>query len=182
MLLSYHELVRLAAHGAITGLKSKDQINGSSIDVQLGDTILYEKPGEHVVTLRNRDPLNMLEFKFNAGNMGKVFALQPGEFILAHTVEKFNMPSDLSATFHLKSTSARTGLGHLLAVHIDPGFTDSVLTLEIHNVTRYHTVMLQHEDLIGQILFWRHPHVPELVSYKQRGHYNHDHSVSGVKK
>ena len=109
------------------------------------------------------------------------FDLSPGEFILAHTEENFNMPDNLSATFHLKSTSARSSLGHLLAVHIDPGFNNSALTLEIHNVSKYHTVELNRGDFIGQIIFWEHEQVPENASYRNRGHYNNDHIVSGVK-
>lgn len=36
------------------------------------------------------------------------FLLMPGEFILAQSVEVFNLPDDLSAEYKLKSSMART--------------------------------------------------------------------------
>lgn len=177
-MLSYNELWQLYHDGVLQNLGSTDQIQGSSIDVRLGKLIMVEQPGEHKIVLRNRDAMKMREVNITE----RGFNLSPGEFILAHTEEMFFMPDYLSATFHLKSTSARSGLGHLLAVHIDPGFNNSTLTLEIHNVSRYHTVELNRYDAIGQIMFWRHAEVPPEASYKSRGHYNNDRYVSGVKK
>lgn len=178
-MLSYTELIELWDAGVITGLKSLSQIQGSSIDVQLGSKIEAELPGDHIIVLRDRQPMGMSSVFLDYP--GAHYDLKPKEFILAHTVEKFNMPDDLSATFHLKSTSARSAIGHLLAVHIDPGFNNSVLTLEIENVSRYHTVRLHWQDLIGQIIFWRHTKVPLDASYRHKGHYNGDLTVSGVK-
>ena len=177
-MLSYNELWQLYHDGVLQNLGTTDQIQGSSIDVRLGSIVMVEQPGEHHIVLRNRDAMNMK--KLDITDIG--FDLGPGEFILAHTEELFFMPDYLSATFHLKSTSARSGLGHLLAVHIDPGFNNSTLTLEIHNVSRYHTVELNRFDSIGQIMFWRHEEVPPEISYRTRGHYNNDRIVSGVKK
>lgn len=177
-MLSYEELLEIVRSGSIAGLEDISQVQGSSIDVRLGARILYEQPGDHIICLRDREPMKMESFLLSSESY---YDLRPGEFILAHTVERFNMPDDLSATFHLKSTSARSALGHLLAVHIDPGFNNSVLTLEIHNVSRYHTVRLHLEDMIGQIIFWRHKKVPPHASYRGKGHYNNDCTVSGVK-
>lgn len=42
MLLSYNQLNELVGRGVITNLLNTDQINGSSIDVRLGDTLLIE--------------------------------------------------------------------------------------------------------------------------------------------
>lgn len=180
-MLSYTELLELVNDKVITGLDSIDQVQGSSIDVRLGNVIQREMPGDHIIVLRNRELMKMesvvLDIKDNP-----FFDLKPKAFVLAHTVEMFDMPDDLSATFHLKSTSARSAIGHLLAVHIDPGFNNSVLTLEIENVSQFHTVRLHWFDMIGQIIFWRHKKVPLNASYRSKGHYNGDKSVSGVKK
>ena len=177
-MLSYHELWELYNQGVLRNLGSTDQIQGSSIDVRLGQNVMYEMHGDHHIVLRNRDAMKMNFVDISESG----YDLAPGEFILAHTEEAFHMPDWLSATFHLKSTSARSALGHLLAVHIDPGFNNSTLTLEIHNVSRYHTVELNRFDAIGQIIFWRHTEVPPEGSYRKRGHYNNNPVVSGVCK
>lgn len=178
MLQSYFELLELVQSGVITGLDSIDQVKGSSIDVRLGKTIQKEYDGHHIVSLAERNMVSAWTIDITEDGY---YDLKPGEFILAHTMEKFNMPDNLSATFHLKSTCARMGIGHLLAVHIDPGFNNSVLTLEMHNVTRYHSIRLRAGDHIGQILFWSHKEVPPHASYRNNGRYNNDLTVSGVK-
>ena len=177
-MLSYSELWQLYHDEVIRNLGSTDQIQGSSIDVRLGRVVMSEVAGDHHIVLRNRDQMKMKTVDITDNG----YDLAPGEFILAHTEETFFMPDWLSATFHLKSSSARSALGHLLAVHIDPGFNNSSLTLEIHNVSRYHTVELNRFDAIGQIIFWKHSQVPPEASYRARGHYNNDPIVSGVKR
>ena len=109
------------------------------------------------------------------------FSLEPGEFILASSIEVFNLPPDISAQYRLKSSMARIGLEHLNAGHCDAGWNGSVLTLELKNVTRYHAIHLQAGDPIGQMVFWRHEPVPADKSYAARGRYNGDGSVSGIK-
>lgn len=179
-MLSHCELLDLVSRKVITGLGSLDQVQGSSIDVRLGNVIQRELPGDHIIVLRDREPMKMETITMDK-LYNPYYDLKPKEFILSHTVEMFDMPDNLSATFHLKSTSARSAIGHLLAVHIDPGFNNSVLTLEIENVSRYHTVRLHWFDMIGQIIFWQHNKVPPEASYRGKGHYNGDRSVSGVK-
>lgn len=180
-MLSYKKLWQIIKDGVLKNLASNEQIQGSSVDVRLGHIVLQEKKpknNEHwLITLNKREPMHMEEVNIR----GSYYDLYPGQFILSHTIEKFYMPDNLSATFHLKSTSARSALGHLLAVHIDPGFNDSALTLEIHNVSEHHIVRLYEGDFIGQIIFWEHDEVPPEASYKKRGHYNGDDVVSGVK-
>lgn len=180
-MISFNGLKQLVQDGALCNLESEAQIQGSSIDVRLGNKVLVEKEPLYgtsfLISLADREPMQMEERDIT----GSFYDLKPGEFILAHTVESFNMPDNVSATFHLKSTSARSAIGHLLAVHIDPGFNNSVLTLELHNVSRFHTVRLHHGVRIGQILFWEHEAVPIEQSYAKCGHYNNDSTVSGVK-
>lgn len=181
-MLSHKSLMGLVEDGVLQNLEDLSQVQGSSIDVRLGHIVLKEKKPPNVarpwiITLNKREAMYMEEVNIR----DTYYDLQPGEFILSHTMEKFFMPDYLSATFHLKSTSARSALGHLLAVHIDPGFNDSTLTLEIHNVSKFHTVRLHEGDHIGQIIFWEHEEVPPDTSYRKRGHYNGDDVVSGVK-
>ena len=110
-LLSYHELCWLAENGIIEGVKP-EAINGTSIDVHLGSTILKEDMQfVRSVSLRDKQALAMNEVNI----AGKSYMLLPGEFILAHTVEKFNLPDNISAEFKLNSSGARIGLENALA-------------------------------------------------------------------
>lgn len=187
-LLSYNELVRLTQEGVIT-LNGKpvptEFINGTSIDIHLGEMINYEgtylgRLRPHVTrSIKNRDHLALMEHSLIKD---KVYTLKPNEFILAHSQEIFNLPNDITAEYKLKSSGARLGLNHSLAGWCDPGWNGSVLTLELKNITRYHYIELNYMDLIGQMIFYRVNSVAKENSYETRGRYNGDKSVSGVKK
>jgi len=64
----------------------------------------------------------------------------------------------------------------------DPGWNNSVMTLELQNVTQYHSILLRPGDPIGQVVFFRHSAVPEEAGYHKRGRYNNDSVVSGIKR
>lgn len=57
--------------------------------------------------------------------------LHPGQFRLASTIERFNMPAELMGIVHDKSTLARRGLSVFNTV-IEPGWR-GILTLELKN-------------------------------------------------
>lgn len=186
MIVSYKELcwfTDLMMPGktkpVVEGVRSLDDVNASSIDVRLGAKFLVEMPGDHMLNLGDRTPMNTMEYNLR-GSLDCV-VLPPGHFVLAHTVEVFNLPLDISAEFRLKSSAARMGLSHALAVWCDPGWHGSTLTLELHNISRFHTVVLRPGDKIGQMVFHRHRPVPGHASYAARGAYNNDTAASGAK-
>ena len=109
------------------------------------------------------------------------YIIYPGEFLLAHSVEIFNLPNNISAEYKLKSSMARIGLDHLNAGWCDAGWHGSVLTLELKNCTRNHEIIIRAGDMIGQMIFFSHEEVPESKSYAGRGRYNNDKTVSGAK-
>lgn len=112
---------------------------------------------------------------------GERLYLQPGEFILAQTVEEFYLPNNIAAEFRLKSSVARAGLDQALAVWCDPGWNGSVLTVELRNNTRYHVLVLEAGMKIGQVVFFKGEPVPDEASYAVRGQYNNDKSVTANK-
>lgn len=78
--------------------------------------------------------------------------LRPGSFRLASTVERFDMPDDVAAVVHDKSTLARLGIA-LQNTFIEPGWR-GWLTLEITNHGgRY--VRLEAGQPIAQVVFHR---------------------------
>jgi len=76
--------------------------------------------------------------------------LNPGDFVLASSLEHFDMPLDLIAQVTDKSTWARVGIAVQNTV-IEPGWKGH-LTLEITNHSRK-IIEIKNGDPIAQILF-----------------------------
>ena len=178
-LVSYTELLALVAAGVVEGVDPKD-VNGTSIDVHLGPNILIERfsEGRQVVSLKDKQALDMRRFQMPEGGYHD---LLPGDFILAETIEKFNLPAGISAEFKLNSSGARIGLENALATWCDPHWNGSVLTLELKNFTQFHVIRLHRGVRIGQMIFHKSLPVPKERGYGIRGRYNNDATVSGVK-
>lgn len=190
-LLSYNELLYLQESGALLN-SSSEYVQGASIDVHLGEVILAEiAPPVPIdldygpssvywwrISLREREPLHTKRFVL-CGPDDK-FDLMPGEFVLAHTKEIFNLPLHISAQYALNSSVARIGLEHSNAGWCDPGWTGSALTLELKNISKHHVISLRAGDRIGQMKFFSHTPVPPSASYARRGSYNNTREVSGA--
>ena len=181
-LVSHLELVRYVNAGVMTEVEI-DQINGTSVDVTLGNEIRVEqKPSRRrknwEISLRDREPLKTRPICLDPE---EGYLLKAGEFILACTRQKFFLPADLSAEYKLKSSMARIALEHLNAGWCDPRWNNSVLTLELRNMSRWHDIRIRPGDRIGQMIFWRSEDVPYDKSYAARGRYNNDTSVQDIK-
>lgn len=84
----------------------------------------------------------------------KPFFLQPGEFVLASTVEDVTLPDDIVGRLEGKSSLGRIGLLiHSTAGYVDPGWQGR-LTLELSNVAKL-PITLYYGMKIGQISFLR---------------------------
>ena len=157
-------------------------INASSIDITLGENIFVEAYDNNV----DQQIIDLSEGKFM--DMDKIsiknspYLLEPGDFILAESEQYFNLPNSIAGLYVLKSTLARNGLNHLNAGWCDPGFHDSKLTLELQNVTKYHTWRLRCGMKIGQIFFLKGKLVPQDKSYAKKGQYNKLDSVAQGKQ
>jgi dCTP deaminase len=143
-------------------------INPASLDVRLGDQILME----------SCEGPRMVPYPLSDHDEAAPYWLRPGQFILAHTVEIFNLPDHMSAQFVLKSSRAREGLNHLLAGWCDPGWHGSSLTLELQNVRQLQSVPIWPGMKIGQMVFHTMADAP-IRSYREVGRYNGDRSVQG---
>lgn len=183
-LLNGEEIAELLDRKVIDGAEYGN-INASSLDIRLGKYIMIETMKAtiggytpHCLSLRQRDPLHTKQIDLESEGH---YILKPGEFILAQSIEVFNLPNNLSAEYKLKSSMARIGLEHLNAGWCDAGWNGSVLTLELRNMTTFHEIELLYGDKIGQIVFFSHRPVPASLSYANRGAYNGDKSVSSAK-
>ena len=180
-LLAHKELCSLIDTGVITP-SSYDLVNSASIDIRLWRYIFSEATDSHtqrLVFLEKRDQLQGKKVDLRSTD-GK-YVLYPGEFILAQSLEVFNLPNNISAEYKLKSSMARIGLEHMNAGWCDAGWNGSVLTLELKNMTQNHYIVLTEGDKIGQIVFFRHESVSDEASYASRGAYNGDKTVQTAK-
>ncbi len=178
MLLSYSELIKLIDRGIINA--EPELVNGASIDVRLHNEILVEhRPEEFnsIVCLSKKESPKMDRVDISNGG----FVLKHNQFILASTVEMFNIPNDIACVFKLKSSVARAGLDNMLAGWVDPGFTNSRLTLELKNNLQYQSVLLEAGMKIGQMVFYRCDPVPDDQSYLVKGRYNNTTTVTASK-
>lgn len=158
----------LCEGGMITPFDAKF-INPASLDVTLGSRLYVETEGA-----------GLLPKDISDCTRAKPYLLMPNEFVLAETFEVFNIPDYISAQFVLKSSLARAGLEHLMAGYIDPGFHDSVLTLEFKNAKQFSPFPLWPGMRCGQIVFTEMTDTPQ-ASYRYTGRYNHDAQVSRSK-
>lgn len=170
-LLTYTELTAFVESGVIRGVH-KGHINGASIDLTLGSKILVEAPPAgscNVVDLMDKQVPAMREVDLLKTGY---FDLAPFQFCLAASIETFFLPNNIIGEFKLKSSLARAGLNHALAGHCDPGWTGSVLTLELKNMLRWHSLRLRPGQKIGQVILHRGTPVPDHASYAATGQYN----------
>lgn len=169
-ILCDYEIKALCTDGMV---QNYDQalVNPASLDLRLGDTIMIE----------SAENLDMRELSIARHTVENPYLLRPGQFILAQTIEVFNMPENIAGLFFLKSSRAREGYENLHAGYADPGWHDSVLTLELKNSRQLLPLPLYPGMKIGQMVFMRMSN-PPVISYAKVGHYNQDLSTTGSKQ
>lgn len=180
-LISHTELLSLVEQGVIQGVEP-GAINAASIDIHMGRTIILERDpiGDEGCLIDYRKRESFTRREYDMPDHG--WALLPGEFILAQSIEIFNLPNNISAEYKLKSSMARIGLEHMNAGWCDAGWNGSVLTLEFKNMLQHHSILIRPGDAIGQMVFFKHDPVSTEASYAARGRYNNDKVVQGIKE
>ena len=74
-------------------------LNPASLDLRLGDRLMIEVS----------DKRELIEIDISDRAKEDPYYLAPSEFVLAETVETFNLPDDISAQFVLKSVAPERG-------------------------------------------------------------------------
>lgn len=173
MYFNHDEIVTLCQNGLLENW-DESCVNAASIDVRLGDTIFVEdwesrdwSSEEVVLDYSKRDKMQLKEVKMDHEG----YVVRPGQFFLAHTLERCNFPDDVAALFRIKSSQGRIGMEHMDAGWVDPGF-HGVLTLEFKNVTLFHAVRLRPGDRVGQLILFQGLPVDPEKSYRKLGNYN----------
>ena len=84
-----------------------------------------------------------------------VYRLEPGQFVLAQTLERVYIPADLVGLVEGRSSYARVGVTvHVTAPKIDPGF-DASITLEMANFGKVAVDLRAGIDVPAQLIFLR---------------------------
>ena len=122
----------------------KEQIQPASVDVRLGKTFsIVEDSSTGVITLGSK-----IQYKTIQTDK---YVLLPGQFVLATTMEYFELPNDLTAFVEGRSSLGRMGLFIQNAGWLDPGFKGEI-TLELFNANRC-AIELKSGRRVGQLVF-----------------------------
>lgn len=167
-ILCDHQIVSLVRRNLVSPY-DQEMVNPASLDVRLGENIMVESP------LTSQ----LVHCSIVGHTQEEPFLLQPHEFILAETLEEFQLPDCIAGQLALKSSRAREGIEHLLAGYIDPGYKGR-LTLELQNARAMHPVALWPGMRIAQIVFHRMSMLPGK-DYSMTGRYYGDTQVQASK-
>jgi dCTP deaminase len=132
---------------------NQDCIQPASVDLHLDNKLLVFKSQRYPAYIDVRRSLDHLN-KLVEIEEEKPFFLNPGEFVLASTLESISLPDDIVGRLEGKSSLGRIGLLiHSTAGYVDPGWQGN-LTLELSNVAKL-PITLYYRMKIGQISFLR---------------------------
>lgn len=146
MILGDHEIKKLELGRHIPAC-SHPFVNPASLNVRIGTTFLIPRRKLFGgVALGDKVQYRRVELEH-----GKTFKLRPGQFALATTMEKIDLPRGLAAFVQGRSSIGRAGLTVQNAGFIDPGFHGHI-TLELKNETR-NTICIRPGYPVAQIVF-----------------------------
>ena len=121
-----------------------EQIQPASVDIRLGNTfsVVDDSPSS-VITLEKE-----INYKTITTD---TYLIMPGQFVLATTMEYFELPDNLTAFVEGRSSLGRMGLFIQNAGWVDPGFKGEI-TLELYNANRC-AIELKAGRRVGQLVF-----------------------------
>lgn len=110
------------------------QLGPASLDIRLGNEFKIFNHSKKAYV----DPMDSKTFEGLTDLVkienGQYFVFQPGQFILAVTLEEVSIPDDIGARIEGRSSWGRLGvIIHSTAGYVDPGFSGR-MTLEMKNI------------------------------------------------
>ena len=145
MILSDKTILEMIEEGTLKISPIEEgQVQPASVDIRLGNTfsIVKDSPSG-IITLEN-------EIKYKTITTD-TYILLPNQFVLATTMEYFDLPNDLTAFVEGRSSLGRMGLFIQNAGWVDPGFKGEI-TLELYNANRC-AIELKAGRRVGQLVF-----------------------------
>lgn len=123
---------------------TKEQIQPASVDIRLGNTFsVVDDTPTGIVTLNS-------QIKYRSIT-ADTYLILPGQFVLATTMEYFELPNNITAFVEGRSSLGRMGLFIQNAGWVDPGFKGEI-TLELFNANRF-AIELKTGRRVGQLVF-----------------------------
>jgi dCTP deaminase len=124
-------------------------VQPNSLDIRLGSHFVWYTGSSEVI-----DPYNQESVSSGIEEVHTdAFILNPGQFVLAETLESIGLPDNIVATIEGKSSIARLGVTlHQTGGWIDAGFRGTI-TLEMANVNS-RPVKVYAGMPIGQLVFY----------------------------
>ena len=123
---------------------TKEQIQPASGEIRLGNTFsIVDDTPSGIITLDSS-----ISYKTITTD---TYLILPGQFVLATTMEYFELPDDLTAFVEGRSSLGRMGLFIQNAGWVDPGFKGEI-TLELFNANRC-AIELKAGRRVGQLVF-----------------------------
>lgn len=122
----------------------KKQVQPASVDIRLGNTFsIVEDSSTGIINLESE-----IKYKIISTD---TYILLPNQFVLATTMEYFDLPNNLTAFVEGRSSLGRMGLFIQNAGWVDPGFKGEI-TLELYNANRC-AIELKSGRRVGQLVF-----------------------------
>lgn len=170
MILSDRTIEKMLAEGSLTITPlTKEQIQPASVDIRLGNTFsITEDSSTGVITMEREILYRTIQTD--------TYILLPGQFILATTMEYFELPDNLTAFVEGRSSLGRMGLFIQNAGWVDPGFKGEI-TLELFNANRC-AIELKAGRRVGQLVFAK---MDEPAEHPYRGKYQNQRGATGSK-
>ena len=157
MILSDRTIFEMLENGRLV-IKplEREQVQPASVDIRLGDTFcIVEDSPTGIISLEREISCKTIQTD--------TYLLLPGQFVLATTVEYFELPDDLTAFVEGRSSLGRMGLFIQNAGWVDPGFKGEI-TLELYNANRC-AIELKAGRRVGQLVFAK-TDLPALNPYR----------------
>jgi dCTP deaminase len=139
MVLSDRDIKKFLQEGKLSITPEPDfatQLGSCSIDLRLGNTFrVFEHSKKPYIDPSKKDYSNEITQEITVENGGQ-FIMQPGDFVLAVTLEKVTIPDNLMGRLEGRSSLGRLGIVvHSTASIFDPGW-DGNCVLELGNLGR----------------------------------------------
>lgn len=137
MILSDRDIKKALASGQIKitpKIDEKEQLGSCSVDLRLGSVFRVFNHSKCAYVDLRQPPQDKDLTKKIIVKKDEAFIMQPGEFALAATQEKIELPDDLLARLEGRSSLGRLGIIiHSTAAIFDPGFQGKVV-MELGNL------------------------------------------------
>ncbi len=144
-----------------------DQIQPASVDIRLGNTFsMVEDSSLGIINLEEETKYKTI--------VSDTYILLPNQFVLATTMEYFDVPDDLTAFVEGRSSLGRMGLFIQNAGWVDPGFKGEI-TLELYNANRC-AIELKAGRRVGQLVFAK---MDQAAQNPYRGKYQGQRGATG---